>query len=119
MTNSPRSGLSRRPGREWSGAGEVVAEIFLALVAEEGDEGAQFRVALSLAPGSEQVCAGTGADEQPVLASQAAHLGDRGVAVHCDDLIDHLAVPGEDAGNEAVGDALDEVLADLSAHQRA
>jgi hypothetical protein len=64
--------------------------------------------------GGEQVRAGTGAHKQPELAGQAAHLADRRVAVHRDYLVDDVPVPGEDAGDEAVGDALDEVPADLA-----
>src|SRR5258708_26166186 len=33
--------------------------------------------------------------------------------------MDEVRVPGEDAGDEAVGDALDQVPADLAAHQDA
>src|SRR5271165_4402358 len=55
----------------------------------------------------------------PELAGQAAHLADRRVAVHRDYLVDDVPVPGEDAGDEAVGDALDQVPADFAAHQEA
>src|SRR6476660_3013301 len=63
--------------------------------------------------------AGAGPDKEPGFARQAAHLADRGVAVHRHYLVDQVAVPGEDAGDETVGDALDEVPPDLAAHQRA
>src|SRR6266567_4168779 len=88
-------------------------------VAEERDDVPEVRVPRSQLAGGEQVRAGTRAHEQPELAGQAAHLADRGVAVHRDYLIDEVPVPGEDAGDEAVGDALDQVPADLAAHQQA
>src|SRR5205814_4018180 len=79
----------------------------------------EVRVLCSQVAGSEQVCARAGADKQPELACQAAHLADRRVAVHRDYLVDDVPVPGEDARNETVGDALDEVPANLAAHQGA
>jgi hypothetical protein len=77
------------------------------------------RVPRSQLAGGDKVRAGTRAYEQPKLAGQAAHLGDCRVAVYWDYFIDNLPVPGEDAGDEAVRDALDEMPADLAAHQRA
>src|SRR5208282_3874413 len=102
-----------------SGAEEVVVDVLLPLVAEEGDDVPEARVPRSQLAGSDKVRAGARAHEQPELAGQAAHLADRRVAVHRDYLVDDLPVPGEDAGDEAVGDALDQVPADLAAHQDA
>src|SRR5690349_25127396 len=79
----------------------------------------EVRVLRSQLAGGEQVRTGSRAHEQPELAGQTAHLGDRRVAVHRDYLVDDVPVPGEDARDEAVGDALDEVPANLAAHQRA
>jgi hypothetical protein len=79
----------------------------------------QARVPRSQPAGGDHVRAGTQAREQPGLASQAAHLDDRHDAVHRDHLVDGVLVPGEDPGDEAVGYALDEVPANLAAHQGA
>src|SRR5712692_2857285 len=103
----------------WSGAEEVVVDVFFPLVAKERDDVPQAWVPCSQVAGGDQVRAGARAHEQPELAGQAAHLSDRRVAVHRDDLVDDVPVPGEDAGDEAVGDALDEVAANLAAHQGA
>src|SRR6266516_6805105 len=109
------------PGRfgACSGAEEVVVDVLLPLVAEKRDDVPEARVPGSQVASSEQVCARAGADKQPELARQAAHLADRRVAVYRDYLVDDVPVPGEDAGDETVGDALDEVPADLAAHQGA
>jgi hypothetical protein len=58
-----------------------------------------------------------GPHEQPALAGQATHLADRRVAVHRHYLVDDVPVRGEGTGDEAVGDALDQVPADFAAHQ--
>jgi len=65
------------------------------------------------------VRAGAGTDKQPELAGETAHLADRRAAVHRDYLIDDVPVPCEDAWDKTVGDAFDEVPADLAAHQGA
>src|SRR5450755_3071702 len=101
------------------GAEEVVVDVFLPLVAEERDDVPKARVPCTELAGGGEVRTGTRTHEQPELAGQAAHLADRRVAVHRDYLVDHVPVPGEDTGNESVGDALDEVPADLAAHQDA
>src|SRR5690348_18478170 len=92
---------------------------FSPLVAEERDDVPQVRAPGPELAGGDQVRAGTRAHEQPELAGQAAHLADRRVAVHRDYLVDEVPVPGEDARDEAVGDALDQVPAGLAAHQQA
>src|SRR5712692_7364582 len=85
-----------------SGAQEVVVDVLLSLVAEERDHVPQARLPRPQLAGGDQVRAGTGAHEQPELPGQAAHLADRRVAVHRDDLVDDLPVPGEDARHETV-----------------
>src|SRR5450631_4530839 len=102
-----------------SGVEEVIVDVLLPLVAEERDDVAKARVPCTELAGGGEVRTGTRTHEQPELAGQAAHLADRRVAVHRDYLVDHVPVPGEDTGNESVGDALDEVPADLAAHQDA
>lgn len=101
------------------GAEEVVVDVLLPLVAEEGDNVPEVGVPCSQLAGGEQVRAGTRAHEEPELAGQSAHLADRGVAVHPDNLVNHVPMAGEDAGDEAVGDSLDQVSAHLAAHQEA
>src|SRR5262245_36192343 len=97
-----------RPPGAWSGAEGVVVDVLLPLVAEERDDVLEAGIPGRELPGGGQVRARTRSHEQPELAGQAAHLADRRVAVHRDYLIDDAAVPGEDAGDEAVGDALDQ-----------
>jgi hypothetical protein len=70
-------------------------------------------------PGSDQVHTRTRADEQAELPGETAHLEDRLLAVDRDQGIDVVAVAGDDARNEAVGDALDQVPSHLATHQRA
>jgi hypothetical protein len=52
-------------------------------------------------------------------AERLGHLADHRAAVHRGYLIDNVPVPGEDARDEAVGDALDEVPADLATQEGA
>src|SRR5436190_6087040 len=118
---SPRAPAPDR-GREQirDGLGEeVVVDVLLALVAEEGDDVFDVVVLLPEGPGGDQVCPGAGADEQAELFGEASHLGDSLLAVNRDQGVDVAAVAGDDAGHEAVGDALDEVPADLATHQGA
>jgi hypothetical protein len=112
-------GIPRRHFLPWSGAEEVVVDVFLPFVAKERDDVPQGRVPRSQLAGSEKVRARTGTHEQPELAGQAAHLGDRRVAVHRDYLIDDVLVPGEDARDEAVGNAFNKVPTNLATHQGA
>src|SRR6476620_10483833 len=98
---------------------EVVVDVLLALVAEEGDD--VFDVVVILLEGArgDQVCPGAGADERAELFGEASHLGDSLLAVDLDQGVDVAAVSSDDAGHEAVGDAFDQVPANLATHQRA
>src|SRR5215469_1973916 len=104
----PRQGVAA-----WSGAEEVVVDVLLSLVAEERDDVPQARAPCAQFAGGEQVRAGAGTHKQPELAGQPAHLADRRLAVDRDYLVDEVPVPGEDAGDKTIGDALDEVPADF------
>src|SRR5690606_4523824 len=84
-----------------------VVQVFLALVGEHGDHGAQFREALADAAGGDQVGAGAGAAQQAAPAGEPAHLFHRIGAGDAEEVADQVAVAGEDAGHETVGDAFD------------
>src|SRR6476659_967437 len=118
---SPRApALNRVRERIRDGLGEeVVVDVLLALVAEEGDDVFDVVVVLLEGPGGDQMRPGAGADEQAELFGEASHLGDSLLAVDRDQGVDVAAVAGDDAGHEAVGDAFDQVPANLATHQGA
>jgi len=86
---------------------------------KKGDDVFDVVVVLLEGPGGDEMCPGAGADEQAELFGEASHLGDSLLAVDRDQGVDVAAVAGDDAGHEAVGDAFDQVLANLATHQGA
>src|SRR5918994_7112305 len=98
--------------------GEVVGYVLLALVAEEGDERLQFGVALADLAGGDHVRPARRTDEEAVAPGKVLHALDRLAGVHGEGGVHEPPVALEDAGHEAVGDALDEVLPHLATEYR-
>src|SRR5829696_1925173 len=97
---------------------EVLAYVLLALVAEERHDRSEAGVRLFDKFRGDEVGAGAWADEEAVGFGEAAHLLDGFFGVHGEGVVHEPFVALEDAGYEAVGDALDQVFPDLPAQQR-
>src|SRR5918998_2309898 len=95
--------------------GEVVGYVLLALVAEEGDDRLELGVGLAHLAGGDQVRPARRPHEEAVSPGQLLHALDRLAGVHGEGGVHEPLVALEDAGHEAVGDPLYEVLPHLAA----
>src|SRR5215210_348900 len=109
------SGELRGVDTHLAGLGEVLLDIFLALIAQERDHRAQLGERLLDLPRGEQVRPAARPHEEAVLLGQAAHGVDGFLGVNGEGLAHEASVALEDAGDEAVGDALDQVVPHLPA----
>src|SRR5919106_2346727 len=98
-----------------AGLGEVLLDVFLALIAQERDHRAQLGERLLDLSRREQVRPAARPHEEAVLLGQTAHGVDGFVGVNGEGLAHEASVALEDAGDEAVGDALDHVVPHLTA----
>src|SRR5215213_3538704 len=96
----------------------MLAYVLLPLVAEEGDDGPELGVGFADLPRGDEVGAAGGADEEAVLTGEVAHLLDGLLGVDGESVVHQAPVALEDAGDESVGDAFDEVVPDLAAQDR-
>src|SRR3712207_6403014 len=98
------------------GLGEMLLNILFALVTKEGDDRLQLGVGCPDFLRGDQVSAAARTDEEPILLRQATHALHSLLRVDSEDRIYQPPVALEDAGHEAVRDALNEVLPHLPAH---
>src|SRR6185312_5137125 len=110
------SGRDRKLSGEMRGADlgarrlhEILVQVFLALVAECGDHGFQFREARADPLCRQHVRTGAGAAEQSMAARQPLHLDHRIDAEYRQHLVHQAGMTLENAWHEAVGNALDGV----------
>src|SRR5690606_29391599 len=98
-----------------AGRAEMVLQVLLALVAEQRHHGLELRVLLAHAARGHEVRARARAAEQAVATGQPAHFADGLLAGDRERGVHQLRVPGEDARDETVGNALDVVGAHFAA----
>src|SRR5215204_3074953 len=94
---------------------EVIAYVLLPLVAEQCNDGLEFRVGLEDLPCGYEVGAARRADEEAVLPRESAHLLYSLLGVNGQGGIDQVLVALENAGHEAVSDAFYQVVPHLAA----
>src|ERR671920_806736 len=95
---------------------EVIAYVLLPLVAEQCDDGLELGVGPAYLPGGYEVGAARRADEEAAFPGEAAHLLYGLFGVDGQGGVDQVPVALEDAWDEAVGYAFDQVIPHLAAH---
>src|SRR5215210_2137572 len=88
------------------GFGEMVLNVLFPFIAEERDDCLQLRVGRPDFFGADQVSSAARPDEEAVLLGQAAHALDRLLRIDREGRVYQPPVALEDAGHEAVRDAL-------------
>src|SRR5919201_3931403 len=100
------------------GVGEVLAEILLTLIAEDRDDRLHLGIGFFDPLRGDQMRAGAGSHEHPVVASQPPHARDGLVATHRHEAVNQRSVPRDDPGDESVRDTLDRMPAGFPAQNR-